>query len=438
MKANNITLNKEQEQIFKKVETSYENMFITGKAGTGKSELLKYIVKNTKKKCVVLAPTGIAALNVGGQTIHSFFRLKFGIQQIENLKYEDVDSIVADRINKIDTIIIDEVSMVGPDIIDAIDIICKKVRSALSSFGGIQLICFGDLFQLPPVITDNTAKEYLEKKYGVPLFYRAHAFENNNLLDDNSLKIYELTEVFRQKDEIFKDILNEVRIGNNSSNVLDILNKRVCDKDIDNTTITIATTNNITNIINKTKLEKLSSPEYTYKGTIKGDMPNSYLETDEVLHLKVGAQVIMLNNDTNGRWVNGSIGTVSYLSSKEIKVKIRNKEYSVEEYEWKRKEYYVQDGELVQIDIGTFTQYPLKLAWAITIHKSQGQTYESVVVDLGNGAFAEGQVYVALSRCVSLENLFLKKAIKATDIIANEDVINFMKNANIIKIEGEK
>lgn len=434
-----IVLNKEQQTISKIMETSSQNMFITGKPGTGKSELLKHFVKGTKKKVVVLAPTGVAALNVGGQTIHSFFKLPIGLQLINELKKRKVNEDLQKLLGVVDTIIVDEVSMVSPDIIDAMDIICKKAKNSESSFGGIQFIGFGDMYQLTPVIRnkDVYVKDYLINEYGGTLFFKAHAFENTNFIDDNSLKIYELTHIFRQSDEKFKNILNDIRVGNCSKEVLDILNKRVINKRLKEGIITLATKNDIVNAVNKSKLDELPSKEFTFKASIRGVVSSNQYPNDEELHLKVGSQIMMIINDSNKRWVNGSMGIVSSLKPNEIKVRINDEEYSIEKYVWKNIQYSLIDGQLEKEVIGEFEQYPIKLAWAMTIHKAQGQTYKSVLIDLGTGAFATGQTYVALSRCVSLETLYLRKPINISDIKVNQEVVDFMKNVEVIQLEIE-
>lgn len=434
---NEVVLSKEQQVILNKMEKSSENLFITGRPGTGKSELLKQFVKSTKKKVVVLAPTGVAALNVGGQTIHSFFKLDPKINFVEELKLGNLSPHLKDLLRKIDTIIIDEISMVAPNLLDIIDIICKSCTGSLSSFGGKQLICFGDLYQLLPIVTDDVVKSYLKREYGGTMFYRAHAFENNNFIDDNSLKIYELTHIFRQSDEKFKNILNEVRVGSISQENLDILNKRVITGEVKEDIITLATRNSIVNSINQSKLNELQSREFTYKAKTEGNISSKQYPNDEELHLKVGAQVMMIINDQGGRWVNGTMGVISSLKEDEIKVIIDDTEYTVEKYTWENSKYVLRGGELSRDIIGKFEQYPIKLAWAVTIHKAQGQTYKSVLIDLGAGAFATGQTYVALSRCVSLETLYLRRPINFSDITVNQEVVDFMKNAEILKLGGE-
>ena len=430
-------LSVEQQFVLKKMEDSNDNIMITGKAGTGKSFLLNHFVANTKKRVVIVAPTGVAALNVGGQTIHSLFQLEKGLQLIDNIRYQEVPYKLKCVLRAIDTIIIDEVSMVSPDIIDAIDIICKNARNSTSAFGGIQLICFGDLYQLPPVYKDEV-KDYFQNIYGGTLFFNAHAFENTNFIDDNNLKIYELNHIFRQKDELFKKLLNAIRIGNNSKRVIDILNTRVISEKVNKDVVTLTTRKDIASRINNNELSKLPGKEFTYKAYISGNVPDNHFPTDELMRLKIGAKVMMINNDPNKRWVNGTFGTITALSDKEIKVTVDGKEYTIEKNRWEEIKYTMVNGELTKEVTGVFEQFPMKLAWAITIHKSQGQTLDSVLVDLGTGAFLEGQTYVALSRCKSLENLYLKYPIKSSDIHVNQEAVNFMKNARIIKIADEE
>lgn len=430
-----IKLSKEQEFVLDKMEKTLDNIFVTGKAGSGKSELLKHFVKTTKKKVVVLAPTGFAAIDVMGQTIHSLFGLRpLDVQRIEEIKHMKIEPRLKALLNGIDVLLIDEISMVGPDLMETVNVLCKKARNSDLSFGGIQLICFGDLYQLPPIVKDF---DYLNDTYGGIFFFNAHAFENTNLIDDNSLKIYELEHIFRQRDSNFKNLLNQVRVGNVSSELLDVLNSRVTDDELGEDVITLATRNDIVASINKKKLDEINSEEYVFKADVKGNISESYFHTDAELYLKVGSRVMMVNNDSKKRWVNGSKGTITELTASKIKVRIANSEYSVDRYTWDNYKHDFIDNELKLVSVGSFTQFPIKLAWAVTIHKSQGKTYNSVLIDLGSrGAFTDGQTYVALSRCTSLETLYLRQPIKSSDIRVNSEVVNFMKNAEVIKLDS--
>ena len=420
-----IKLSEEQQQLFDKLENSRENTFITGKAGTGKSILLQYFKQNSKKKLVVVAPTGVAALNVGGQTIHSLFRIPPAFIAKNSLVNPDYKTAMLLR--NIDAVVIDEISMVRADLMDAIDHRLRQARSNNLPFGGIQVIMFGDLYQLPPVISDPELHKYFADNHGGYYFFNAHVWNNS------FPKIYELKHIFRQRDEIFKEILNSIRTGDLQEKVLLDLNSRANVLIPADGVIMLATTNNSVNETNHLRLAKLEGKEYEYRAIISGNLEQSSLPTEEILHLKKGAQVMFLKNDKSKRWLNGTLGHIHSLSENEIKVSIDGIVFSVLQETWKKIKYYY-DREKHSIEeevVSSFTQFPLRLAWAITIHKSQGQTYGAVAVDMGSGAFAHGQTYVALSRCKSLEGLYLKREIAREDIIVDSTVINFMRNINI-------
>jgi hypothetical protein len=423
-----ISLSYEQKKIFETLENTQNNVFITGKAGTGKSFLLQYFKENSSKKLVVCAPTGVAALNVGGQTIHSLFKIPPTFIKKDSIK---LDYKTISLLKNIDTVVIDEISMVRADLMDAIDSCLRQIRKNDLVFGGIQLIMFGDLYQLSPVIGDSDLYKYFADNNGG--FY----FFNANVWDQTVLEIYELSYIFRQKDEDFKEVLNSVRVGNINETILSKINKRV-DVDIPESSVVIlATTNKIVNEINSTKLGRLSSECNEYKASVKGYFNESSFPTEEILRLKVGAQVMFLKNDREKRWVNGTIGYINALSNNEIIVDVDGIEYSVCKETWNKIGYYYNEKKrsVEEEVVSSFNQFPLRLAWAITVHKSQGKTYESVIVDMGNGAFAHGQTYVALSRCQSFQGLYLKRAIRREDIIVDNLVINFMSKVSIINVE---
>ena len=426
-----IKLTVEQLNIYNHMEKTSDNILVLGKAGTGKSELLKYMIRNTTKESVVLAATGVAALNVEGSTIHSFLNLKLGLQDLNEIKRKRLYDNLISILQKIDTIFIDEISMVNPDIFDAINIICQRARNNHNSFGGIQLVLCGDLYQLPPVVEDDIYPYYKDKYSGV-FFFNAESFKKGNF------KCFELEEIHRQNDIDFINILNHIRIGDISNSLIEDLNKRVLKTPPSCDYIILATKNSIVDNINRTKLNELKGKEYVYTAKITGDMKKSYFPNQISLHLKVGAKVMMLVNTPN--WVNGSLGTVTKLSKDKIEVEINNKKYNIDKYNWKNYSYdYDYNTKSIRKEIkSTFVQYPLTLAYAITIHKSQGKTYNGVLIDLGNGAFADGQLYVALSRCSSFENLYLKHPICLSDIKVNQEVVNFMKNIEINKFSDGK
>lgn len=420
-----IKLSEEQQKLFDKLENSTENTFITGKAGTGKSILLQYFKQNSKKKLVVVAPTGVAALNVGGQTIHSLFRIPPAFIAKDSLMNPDYKTAMLLR--NIDAVVIDEISMVRADLMDAIDHRLRQARSSNLPFGGVQIVMFGDLYQLPPIVSDPELHKYFADNHGGYYFFNAHIWSNS------LPKIYELKYIFRQKDEVFKKILNAIRTKDLSEQVLLDLNSRSSVSIPVDGVVILATTNSSVSETNHKRLAQLDGKEYKYRAIISGNLEQSSFPTEEILHLKKGAQVMFLKNDKSKRWVNGTLGYVHSLSENEIKVSIDGIVFPVLQETWKKiKYYYDREKRSVEEElVSSFTQFPLRLAWAITIHKSQGQTYGSVAVDIGSGAFAHGQTYVALSRCKSLEGLYLKREISREDIIVDSTVINFMNEVNI-------
>lgn len=421
-----LTLSSEQQGIFDVLENQNRNLFITGKAGTGKSALLQYFKHKTKKRVVVVAPTGVAALNVGGQTIHSLFRIPPRFLEKESL---EVHPRTAFLLRNIDTVVIDEVSMVRADLMDAIDHILQQARKNEEPFGGVQVVFFGDPYQLPPVVNDPELHKYFADNHGGPYFFNAHVW------NESPIDIYELVHIFRQKDETFKNMLSDIRQGTVSETLLNELNQRVRVSLPEEGVITLATTNNIVNTINLSRLAKLPGKLFSYQASISGNLEPSSFPTEGILQLKEGAQVMFLRNDKEKKWVNGTIGCVESLSEEEIKVNIDGISYSIGKETWNKIRYsYNQEKRKVEEEVvSSFTQYPLRLAWAITVHKSQGQTYGSVVVDMGGGAFAHGQTYVALSRCATLEGLSLKRGILARDILVDSLVVNFMNSARVVR-----
>lgn len=423
----NIKLSPEQQKLFDKLETTSSNMFITGKAGTGKSVLLQYFKQNSSKRLVVVAPTGVAALNVGGQTIHSLFRIPPEFITKDKLRLTPKTALL---LRNLDTVVIDEISMVRADLMDAIDYLLKQARNNNLPFGGVQMAMFGDLYQLPPVVHDPELHKYFADNHGGFYFFHAHAWR------DIPLEIYELSTIFRQKDEAFKDILNSIRSGSFDEQLLSRLNARVTVEIPEEGIITLVTTNSLASEINNRKLGQLEGELKEYRASIFGQLEQSSFPTDEVLRLKKGAQVMLIKNDREKKWVNGTIGFIHSLSGSEVKVNIDGIVYSVPRETWSKiRYYYNQEKKKVEEEvISSFTQFPLKLAWALTVHKSQGQTYGSVAVDLGDGAFAHGQTYVALSRCKTLEGLYLKREVLREDVIVDPAVIGFMNKAQVLDI----
>lgn len=422
-----IKLSDEQQKLFNRFENTKSHMFITGKAGTGKSVLLQYIKLHTQRNIVVVAPTGVAALNVGGQTIHSLFLFP---PTFIDTKALHLSAKSAKILKNIDTLVIDEVSMVRADLMDGIDFLLKQARDSQEPFGGVQLLMFGDLYQLPPVVNEPDLINYFEQLNGGYYFFHSMAWNGTEL------EIYELQQNFRQTDENFKTILNSLRSGDIDDLSLQNLNHRSTIPSPETGVIILATTNSTVFQINHSRLNELLDEAFTFSATITGDLdPYSY-PTEGSLILKKGAQIMMLKNDSKKRWVNGSLGTIESVSKTQIKVKIDGNIYDVSPETWQkiRYEFNSDKRQVEEKVVSSFTQFPLRLAWAITVHKSQGQTYDSVVIDMGRGAFAHGQTYVALSRCKSLDTLYLKRPLTFNDIIIDPKIIDFMKKANINKI----
>ena len=412
-------LSEEFESIVEQLENTKDHFYITGKAGSGKSTLLAYFRSVTQKNTAVLAPTGVAAIRVKGQTIHSFFGFPPKVIQTRHIK--KVRQV--ELLQNLETLIIDEISMVRADVFDAIDYSLRVHRKKLTQpFGGVQVIVFGDLFQLPPVVNMDESS-LLERIYPSGQF-----FFHSNIFQDAQFKTLELQSIYRQKDDHFIYLLNAVRDGSITHSQIDNLNDSLVENfEMDEGKIILTTTNARASGINQNYLKQLSSEEFSYRAQATGQFYKELFPTDEVLKLKKGAQVIMIKNDPEKRWVNGSIGTIHDIAEKKIKVKINHKIYEVKKEKWDRIQYSYDDDqqEVLENVTGSFKQYPMRLAWAITIHKSQGQTFEKVIIDMSQGSFAPGQLYVALSRCISLEGIELLRPLKKSDVIVNKQLIGF-------------
>lgn len=433
--------NQELQNALQLVQFTHRSLFLTGKAGTGKSTFLHYIAQTTKKKYVILAPTGIAAINVGGATLHSFFKLPFhpllpndrrySTQQLRNtLKY---NSEKIKLIRELELIIIDEISMVRADIIDFIDKILRVYSHNMRiPFGGKQLLLVGDVYQLEPVLKEEDW-QLLQPYYPSKFFFDAHVFRSFQLV------CIELQKVYRQRDDKFISILDHIRTSTITTTDLSLLNQQVGQHqpmDTHQLSITLSTRRDTVDYINSLHLSKLPGDATILHGSIDGEYPENNLPTPIELEVKTGAQILFIKNDREKRWVNGTLGTIIGIGDEEDgKIYVRTEQgedVDVEQEVWNNVRYtYNQKEQKVEEEIlGSFQQFPLRLAWAITIHKSQGLTFNQVKIDLSGGVFAGGQTYVALSRCRSLKGIALQEPVKREDIYVNQEVVKFSKNYN--------
>ena len=405
------------------VENTGRSIFLTGKAGTGKTTFLKTVVERSRKRPIVVAPTGVAAINAGGVTIHSFFQLPFS-PYVPGAKVESKFDFGREKrkiIASVDLLIIDEISMVRADLLDAIDTVLRRFRDHYQPFGGVQLLMIGDLAQLTPVVTPEDEK-MLKPYYDTPYFFGSKALQQIDYVT------IQLEHVYRQQDQAFIDILNQIRCGHPSQEVLQKLNSRSIPNGKGSAdAIRLTTHNQMANFYNESELQKLTGAPYQFKAEVKGTFPDYAYPTAETLVLKQGAQVMFVKNDPSGdhRYYNGRIGQVTYIDGQKVLVRCEGESEAieVEPLEWENIRYTLneQTREIESEVQGTFKQLPLRLAWAITIHKSQGLTFERAIID-ANQSFAPGQVYVALSRCRSLEGLTLASPLQGHAIINDERV----------------
>ncbi len=417
-----ISLSPEQQAVFDAIETTRDHIFVTGRAGTGKSTLLNHLSWNTSKQVVICAPTGVAALNVSGQTIHSLFRLPIGVIADHEIPQS---AELRKLLGTIDTVVIDEVSMVNADLLDAVDRSLRQARQRpREPFGGAQLVLFGDPYQLAPVPGDADERAYFEDQYRSMWFFDAKVWNQADLT------IYELSTIHRQHEDEFKFMLNAVRHGRVTAEIAKRLNDTGARPAPTDGAITLATTNVTVTSINARELARLPGRALTARAEVSGEFGGRAYPADEALELKVGAQVMFLRNDSDQRWVNGSIGVVTKIDST-VWVEVDGEVHQVQPAVWEKYRYsYSPVTKSLKKDIvAEFTQFPLRLAWAVTIHKSQGKTYDRAIVDLGQRSFAPGQTYVALSRISELDGLFMTRPLRPSDIIVDENVTRFMARA---------
>lgn len=407
------------------LEHSAKHIFISGRAGTGKSTLLQLFRSTSHKRIAVVAPTGVAALNVKGQTIHSFFKFAPRLLSVSDIKKARNPKLY----QNLEILVIDEISMVRADVMDNMDYFLRLNRQDKRPFGGVRVILFGDLFQLPPVVAGDFERQYLSERYKTPYFFSSHAYKSVM----HEMETIELNTVYRQSERRFINLLDQIRLKQIDWEELEDLNERVvADHDVRKGSITLTTRNKVVDEINNARLAELPSTAIRYPAAIRGQFDARIYPTDPVLTLKKGAQVMTLKNDPQRRYVNGSIGEIVDMDIDRIQIEITNNEEKTVKIDmikesWEMIKYqWNHNKKIIEADvIGSFEQYPLKLAWAMTIHKSQGKTFDRVYIDMAGGAFEFGQTYVALSRCRTLDGVQLKRPLTFDDILVDQRIVDF-------------
>lgn len=437
-----IDINDQFKFALRQMETTHDHIFITGKAGTGKSTLLKYFRDHTQKSFVVLAPTGVAAVNIDGQTIHSFFKFRPNVSVDKVRGRSNPRAKTKTIYQKLHTIIIDEISMVRADLLDCIEKFMRLNGPVPGeAFGGVQLIFFGDLYQLPPVVRREDW-EVLKNHYASPHFFSAKCIEAIDI------SLIELDRIYRQNSEVFIEILNSIRANTVTDHLLSHLNQTCFDAPVNTDkqafVITLTGTNKTADAINTEALESIDEKYHLLEGELTGEFREDSLPSPQDLKLKPGAQIMLTNNDPKQRWINGTMGKVLRLSQTDdyetvIRVELDSgQRVNVTPNTWEMTKYVTDGTKIMTEVIGTYTQYPLKLAWAITVHKSQGKTFDNVIIDLGRSAFAAGQTYVALSRCRTLEGISLKQKITKRHIITDGMITNFLVSLKMKQAQAQQ